>query len=47
MSVRRESGDVKRMVQKHVKGLDTKIAELQATRDSGGRPEENVVVEEA
>ena len=29
---RRESGDVKRMVQKHVKALDAKIAELQAMR---------------
>ena len=29
---RRESGDVKRMVQKHVKGLDAKIGELQAMR---------------
>ena len=29
---RRESGDVKRMVQKHVTGLDAKIAELQAMR---------------
>lgn len=29
---RRHSGDVKRMVQKHVKGLDAKIAELEAIR---------------
>ena len=29
---RRESGDVKRMVQKHVKALDAKISELQAMR---------------
>lgn len=29
---RRASGDVKRMVEKHVKGLDQKIAELQAMR---------------
>lgn len=32
MNRRRESGDVKRMVQKHVKALDAKIAELQSMR---------------